>query len=206
MDLSQVSLGSDFLLHVILDDLIDRKFQAVEALRDELETIEEEIINAASQFDLKKLMNIRRSLLVLRKSISHEREVLIKVCRKDSPFVGEKAIFHFRDIYDHLTKFYESIEIYREMIASHMEMYLSIMNNQMSVIANKTNASMRRLTLITTIFMPLTLLAGIGGMSEWSMMTGPENWKISYPIFLLLMILLGVLNYLWIKRVENREK
>ena len=63
-----------------------------------------------------------------------------------------------------------------------MEMYLSMLNNQMARTANETNATVRRLTFITTIFMPLTLLAGIGGMSEWSMMTGPQNWRISYPL------------------------
>ena len=72
-----------------------------------------------------------------------------------------------------------------------MEMYLSMLNNQMTKAANqKTNMTVRRLTFITTIFMPLTLLAGIGGMSEWSMMTGPENWRIAYPAFLLVMIVI----------------
>ena len=76
-----------------------------------------------------------------------------------------------------------------------MEMYLSLINNQMTRSANETNVIVRRLTFITTIFMPLSLLAGIGGMSEWSMMTGPENWRISYPAFLLVMAVLGIANY-----------
>jgi magnesium transporter len=68
------------------------------------------------------------------------------------------------------------------------------------------NATVRRLTLITTIFMPLTLLAGIGGMSEWSMMTGPANWKISFPAFLLAMPVLGVANYYVLKWLEKRDR
>jgi magnesium transporter len=63
----------------------------------------------------------------------------------------------------------------------------------------------RRLTLISTIFMPLTLLAGIGGMSEYSMMTGPQNWRIAYPVFLLAMVVIGVVNYFLIKRMEKRR-
>ena len=86
-----------------------------------------------------------------------------------------------------------------------MEIYLSMMNNRMALLANRTNRFVRRLTLITTIFMPLTLLAGIGGMSEWSMMTGPANWKISYPLFLLLMAVIGVVNYLLLKRYESKD-
>jgi len=64
--------------------------------------------------------------------------------------------------------------------------------------------TVRRLTFITTIFMPLTLLAGIGGMSEWSMMTGPENWRIAYPAFLLVMVVIGFTSYYLLNRLETR--
>jgi magnesium transporter len=75
----------------------------------------------------------------------------------------------------------------------------------MTKAANDTNVIVRRLTFITTIFMPLTLLAGIGGMSEWSMMTGPQNWRVAYPIFLLAMVVLAVINYFLIKWIEKRR-
>ena len=86
-----------------------------------------------------------------------------------------------------------------------MEMYLSMLNNKMTIAANQTNKSVRRLTFITTIFMPLTLLAGIGGMSEWSMMTGPANWKIAYPAFLLGMAVIGFANYCLLKWLERKK-
>jgi len=105
--------------------------------------------------------------------------------------VSELAIYHFRDIYDHLAKFFEITEMNRDILTSLMEMYLSLINNRMARVANRTNSTVRRLTLITTIFMPLTLLAGIGGMSEWSMMTGPQNWRLAYPLFLLAMVVIG---------------
>jgi len=80
----------------------------------------------------------------------------------------------------------------------------------MAKVANETNATVRRLTFITTIFMPLTLLAGIGGMSEWSMMTGPTNWKVSYPLFLLGMGVIGSISYYLLNRLgkkrENRDR
>lgn len=77
---------------------------------------------------------------------------------------------------------------------------------EMTRAANETNSIVRRLTVITTIFMPLTLLAGIGGMSEWSMMTGPDNWRIAYPLFLLAMVVIGVSNYFILKRLEKRRR
>lgn len=106
-------------------------------------------------------------------------------------FVGVRAIY-FRDIYDHLAKFFEVVEICRELIASIMEIHLSIISNQTALVGNKTNHVMRRLTLITMVFMPLTLLAGIERMSEWTMMTGPQNWKIAYQAFFVLMGIIAV--------------
>jgi molybdenum cofactor synthesis domain-containing protein len=164
---------------------------------------EEAVLRDPAAFRPDVLMHLRRYLLDLRKSIFHEREILVRICRRDSPFVDEKSLFHFRDIYDHLAKFYELAEMYREMISNLMETYLSMVNNRMSQVANRMNKAMRRLTLITTIFMPLTLLAGIGGMSEWSMMTGPENWKIAYPAFILAMAAIGVVSYYILKRLEK---
>lgn len=201
-----VKQGPDFLAHFIMDLAIDHKFEAIEALQDEIDQLEEEILDKFVSFQPGKLMQLRRYLLSLRKSLFHERETLVKINRRDCPFITEKALFHFRDIYDHLTRFFEMVEIYREMITNLMEIYLSLINNQMSKVANRTNRVMRRLTFITTIFMPLTLLAGIGGMSEWSMMTGPENWKVSYTLFLLGMVVIGVINYYLLTWIDQRTE
>ena len=170
---------------------MDEKFDAIEALQDQLDTIEDDLLRSAAEFRPGRLVRLRRTLLHLRKSLVYEREILVKMCRRDSRYVTEAAIYDFRDIYDHLAKFFEVVEICRELIGSIMEIHLSMVNNQMTMVANRTNQIVRRLTLITTVFMPLTLLAGIGGMSEWSMMTGPDNWRIAYPAFLGGMLLLG---------------
>ncbi|HLP59038.1 MAG TPA: magnesium transporter CorA family protein [Candidatus Deferrimicrobium sp.] len=204
-DIGNARRGPDFLLHVILDYVVDRKFKAIEALQEELDSAEEIILKSPSSFNPETVMYLRKSLLSLRKSLYHEREVMIRVCRRDSPFISEKAIYHFRDIYDHLAKFFEAIEIYREMISTLMEMYLSMLNNRMTKVANRTNKIVRRLTLINTIFMPLTLLAGIGGMSEWTMMTGIGNWKLAYPLFLVLMVVVAVANYFILKKLEDKD-
>lgn len=206
MHIDSARQGPAFLMHIVLDAIVDRKVLAVETLEDELDSAEERMMANLAGFDAQVLLYLRRNLLGVRKSLFHEREILMKICRKDCPFISEQAIFHYRDIYDHLAKFFELTETYRDTVTSLTEMYLSLLNNEMSRAANETNSIVRRLTVITTIFMPLTLLAGIGGMSEWSMMTGPENWRIAYPLFLLVMAALGVCNYFVLKWLEKRRR
>ena len=98
--------GPSFLMHVILDYVVDQKFSAIEALVDELDTLEGAMLDDASSFNPAELIRFRRYLLSLRKSLFHEREILVKICRKDCRFITEKAIFHYRDIYDHLVGFF----------------------------------------------------------------------------------------------------
>jgi magnesium transporter len=198
--------GPAVLMHRVLDYLVDQKFNAFEALEDELEEAEDQVLDNPASFDPTDLMRIRKSLQVLRKSLFHEREILVKICRLDCPFITEKAIAHYRDIYDHLSKFFELTETYREIVTSLMELYSSLQNNLMSRSANETNASVRRLTLIATVFMPLTLIASIGGMSEWTMMTGSLSWKVSYPLFILAMAIIAVGNFIIIRRIERKAR
>lgn len=205
-DLGTVKTGPAFLMHVILDYIVDQKFQAFDSLEDELDLAEDEVVNNTSEFRPTELIRLRKSLLSLRKSLFHEREILVKICRMDCPFIQEKAIFHYRDIYDHLAKFFELTETYREIVTSLMEMYTSLLNNLMTKMSNETNSSVRRLTLMATIFMPLTLIASIGGMSEWSMMTGPANWRIAYPLFILGMLVIGVIDYYLIRHLEKGNR
>ena len=204
-NLAEAARGPDYLCHEILDQIVDEKFDVIEQLQEELETAEEAILQSVLSFKPEELLRLRRRLLTVRKSLLHEREVLTKICRKDSPFIGEKCIYGYRDIYDHLVRFFETTEIAREMISSLMEMYLSLLNNRMTMAANQMNLVVKRLAYITTIFMPLTLLAGIGGMSEWSMMTGAQNWKVSYPAFLALMAVMGGLSYLVLRWFDRRR-
>jgi magnesium transporter len=194
----------DNLMHKILDYIVDEKYRAFDVLEDELEAAEEQLLNEVESFDPVELLGIRRRLLNLRKSLFHEREILTKIIRMDSPFITQKGIVQYRDIYDHLAKFFEMAETFREIETSLMELYSSLLNNYMTKMSNATNISVRRLTLIATIFMPLTLIASIGGMSEWSMITGPDNWKMAYPLFILGMLIIGAATWFVIRRMEKR--
>ena len=137
MDIESARQGPSFLMHVILDHVVDQKFLAIGALEDELDALEESMLADASNFNPADLMGLRRDLLSLRKSLFHEREILVKICRQDCLFISEKAIFHYRDIYDHLAKFFELTESYRDIVTSLMGMYLSMLNNQMTKAAER---------------------------------------------------------------------
>ena len=192
------------LMHKVLDFIVDQKYTAFDTMEDELDESEDFLIDHVSEFQPVKLLHLRRNLVMLRKSLYHEREILVKINRLDCPFIPEKAVIAYRDIYDHLAKFFELTETYREIETSLMELYTSLLNNKMTQMSNETNASVKRLTLITTVFMPLTLIASIGGMSEWTMMTGgEEKWKTSYTFFIVGMIIIGGMNYFLIKGLEK---
>jgi magnesium transporter len=205
-DLGNARQGPAYLLHVLLDRIVDQKFVAIEAIEESINESEDVILTDIDRFNPADLLRLRRNLLKLRKSLFHEREIMVKICRKDCPYIPDKAILYYRDVYDHLAKFFELTESSRDIVSSLMEMHVLLINNRMTKAANDTNITVRRLTFITTIFMPLTLLAGIGGMSEWSMMTGPENWKIAYPLFLAGLAVIGFANYFLLKRVEKKRK
>lgn len=202
-DSPSLRTGPAYLLHRVLDYLVDQKYDAFDTMEDELEWAEESLLEDVSSFQPVNLISLRKSLMALRKGLFHESEILVKINRQDCPFIPEKALIPYRDIYDHLVKFFELTETYRETETSLMELYTSLLNNQMTRMSNETNTSVRRLTMIATVFMPLTLIASIGGMSEWTMITGQENWKVSYPFFILGMIVIGGLNYLFIRGMER---
>lgn len=204
MDFNIAKLGPAFAVHSILDHIIDKKLDAIE---DELMQIEDDMLNNTLDFDLSELQRIRNDLLSLRRSFFHEREILVKICRMDTHFVPENAIIHYKDIYNHVNKFYDQTEKCREMLSGIMQTNFALVNIEMSKSANRTNASVRRLTYVTTVFMPLTFFSGVGGMSEFSMMTGSENWKIAYPAFLVAMVLIGIGSYFLLKWLgRNDEK
>jgi len=207
-EMRNAKMGPSFAMHVILDHIVDDKFTAIEAVGDNLAYLEDIMTENHSAFDHTLLQKIRQSLMSLRKSLFHEREILVKICRNDINLIPDKAIIHYNDIYDHVTKFFEITEIYREMVTNLIQTNLAIINNDIAISANATNNSVKRLTVITTIFMPLTLISGILGMSEWSMMTSRFSWKVSYPAFLVLMVVIAFASYFilkWLERNDNKQ-
>jgi len=200
----RIQKGPAYFLHQMIDKLVDQKYEQIELLEDNLDRNEDVILGNIKSFKPTSLMETRRNLLMMRRSLLQERDVFGKIARGDSIFISNDALIYYRDIYDHLLIYLDMTETARELETNLMEMYLSMLNNEMSKAASRTNAIIRRLTIITTIFMPLTLISGIGGMSEYTMITGPENWRIAYLVLLTVMTLIGLVNWLLLRKLERK--
>jgi magnesium transporter len=157
--------GPDWTLHAIIDQLVDSTMPLVDSLGEQLEAVEERMLEAPRQEDLLSLHKIRRQLLRLHRIVAPERDVIRGVGR-ERDVVSEDAYRYFQDVGDHLSRVQDSIETYQDVASSVMDVYLSAQNNRM-------NEIMKQLTVVATIFMPLTLLSGIYGMNVIGRASGP---------------------------------
>jgi len=180
--------GSDYLFYALMDVIVDNYFLILEYLGEQIENLEDKVINRPESETVERVQAIKRELILMRRSIWPLREVISSVTREDTPFISKFSAPYLRDLYDHTIQVIDTIETFREMIASVLDIYLSNMSNKM-------NEIMKVLTIIATIFIPLTFLAGIYGMNFESM---PElHWKWSYPLFwfLITIIFIGLLMF-----------
>lgn len=178
--------GADYLTYRIMDVVVDNYFSVLEKLGDQIELLDEEVINNPGQEIIQKIYDLKRNLIFLRKSIWPLREVVNNITREENSLF-KKATFPFlHDLYDHAIQVIDTLETYRDLVSGLLDMY-------MSNVSNKMNEVMKVLTIIATIFIPLTFLAGIYGMNFEFM---PElKWPYAYPILLSVMVivLLGML-------------
>lgn len=181
----------DFLAYTILDCLVDSYFGVLEIFGGKLEEIETQIVETPSQKSLKQLYQHKRKILNLRRAIWPLRELLANLDRSESKFVSANTKLYLRDVYSHVIELIDTVEIYREMLSGLLDVYLSSLSNRL-------NEVMKVLTVITTIFMPLTFIAGIYGMNFEHM---PElRWEYGYPIVIGLMTAIGGLMFVAFKR------
>jgi len=183
------TLGSDYLLYALIDAIVDNYYIIVETLSNKIEDLEDNLFNGFSQEEIsQQIQNLKREVLKVRRAIFPLREIISKLEKNESDFIKDKTIHFFRDVYDHVIQISENIEIYREMIWSLMDMY-------MTTISNKMNEVMKVLTIISTIFIPLTFMAGIYGMNFDYM---PElHYKYAYFILcgIMVVVFLSMLYY-----------
>jgi magnesium transporter len=183
--------GMDFMLHQIMDRLIDNYFPKLEILEDKIEALETEVFTDPSPELLNTVFELRHHVVHLKRVASQEREVLIAITRGAFPFVSERAQIYFKDIYDHLFKIVEIADNHRETMNIILQAYLSL-------VSNKLNNTMRVLTVIATIMLPLTVITGIYGMNFDHM---PElRWRYGYYATLLGMAMLAAGMLLYIRR------
>ncbi|WP_313073088.1 magnesium/cobalt transporter CorA [Melaminivora sp.] len=191
-------LEADYLLYALLDTLVDSGFPLLDALGDELEALEDEILSDANQEARNKLHYAKRELVVMRRAWWPQREVIAALMRDDAPFIRDATRVYLRDCHDHSVVIIDFVETYREMASSLLDVYLSAVSQRM-------NNVMKALTVVATIFLPLTFITGLYGMnfdtdSRWNM---PElHWRYGYLYVLALMlgIVAGMLAYFRRKR------
>lgn len=186
------TLGSDYLLYTLIDAVVDHYFNIIESLSDKLEDLESDMFDGRMDGSMsQQVQEMKREVLKIRRAIFPLREVISRIEKHESPLISRKTKTYFRDIYDHIIQVSENIDIYREMIWSLMEMY-------MTTISNKMNEVMKVLTIMASIFIPLTFIAGIYGMNFDFI---PElKYKYSYFILWGVMILIVILMIRYFKR------
>ncbi|WP_414529613.1 magnesium/cobalt transporter CorA [Nodularia chucula] len=188
--------GADYLAYALLDAIIDGFFPVLELYGERLEELEEEVIFNPTRKTLQQIYQIRRELLQLRRAIWPQRNAISSLIRDGSELIGAEVQIYLRDCYDHAVQVMDMVENYRELASGLMDVYLS-------AVSNKMNEIMKLLTVISSIFIPLTFVAGIYGMNfntETSPYNMPElNWYWGYPICLAVMaaIALGLLFFFW---------
>ena len=188
-------LGADHLCALLLDAVIDGYFPVLERFGDRLETIEEEALDSPSRELLGRIHDVRNDLMTLRRSLWPTRDVLHALGREPTSFVGEHARQHFRDTYDHTMELLDLTEGYREIGSDLRDIYLASINNRM-------NDVMKVLTVIATVFMPLTFITGYYGMnfntdSPWNMPL--LNFRYGGPVAVAVMTAttIGMLIFFW---------
>ncbi len=188
--------GTDYLAYAVLDAIVDGFFPVLERYGEQLEDLEEEVIAKPTRKTLQKIYQLRRELLQLRRAIWPQRDAINTLIRDRSELISEDVQIYLRDCYDHAVQVMDMVETYRELASGLMDVYLS-------AVGNKMNEVMKLLTVVSSIFIPLTFIAGIYGMNfntEKSPYNMPElNWYWGYPLCLAVMgfIGLGLLFLFW---------
>lgn len=179
--------GSDYLIYLLLDTIIDDYFRFVEHTGNQLQDIETQLLEGTEQVQIHQLYTLKRQTIIMRKTIAPIRDIIHLLIKESDNRTLKKFELYLLDLHDHCIRLLEEIDLQRELTNSLLDMYLSIQNNRM-------NETMKTLTIFASLFIPLTFIAGVYGMNFEFM---PElKWKYSYPAVLLIMgIIAGLMLY-----------
>jgi magnesium transporter len=180
---------ADYLLYRLIDIIVDNYYSVLDAIGQKIEVIEEEIYKNSSEQQFKKIQKLKKELIFLRKALYPLRDAMSKVIKDESGFIEANNVRYYADVYDHVVHLIDSLDTYKDLTSGLMDIYINTLNARM-------NEVMKVLTVISTIFMPLTFIVGIYGMnfhtstSPWNM---PElDWAYGYPIVWVVMLLIVV--------------
>jgi magnesium transporter len=183
--------GTDYLAYALIDTVVDHYFKVFEEIGEKIEALQEEVLENPSPQILQAIQNLKREMIFIRKSIWPLREIISGMLRSESPLIKEDILPYLRDVYDHTIQVIDTAETFRDMLSGMLDIYLSS-------VSNKMNEVMKVLTIMATIFIPLTFIAGIYGMNFEFM---PElKWHWSYPVLWIILITIFVAMVFWFKR------
>ena len=184
-------MGADYLTYALVDMIVDNYFAILENFGERIECIEEELIDKPSPDKLQVIQTLKRELIFLRKSVWPLRELISGLERSESPLIADTTPIYLRDVYDHTIQVIDTVESHRDMVSGMLDTYLSSVSNRM-------NEVMKVLTIIATIFIPITFVAGIYGMNFQNM---PElSWPWGYFGALGVMGCIGATMVLYFRR------
>jgi len=175
--------GADYLLYALVDAIVDQYFAVLELSGEQIEAVQQAVVDDPKPETLNEIHALKRQLLFVRRAVWPLRDVMTNLSRSDCPFLQHPTKVFFRDVYDHVVQIVDTIEILREMVSASLDIYLSS-------VSYRLNAIMRVLTVITTIFMPLSFIASIYGMNFDYMPELRSSW--GYPVVLGVMAAVGV--------------
>lgn len=178
--------GGDYLVYVLIDTVVDNYFEIFEHIDNQIEFLEETVLLNPTDASLQTIQKLKKNLIILRKSITPLREAVGYLEKGESNLIDPRTTQYIRDVYDHIIHILDTIDTYRDILSSLMDSFLSSLSNKM-------NQIMKVLTIIATIFIPLTFIVGIYGMNFQYM---PElGWKWAYPTVwgVIVIIFLGML-------------
>jgi len=175
-------LGADYLFYALMDAVVDCYFNAIERIGDKLEVIEEEIITDPKRESLIHLYNLKREVIYLRKQVWPLRDMVNSLIRTENDLISDNTQIFFRDLQDHSTRIIDTVETYRDLLSGIMDIHISTN-------ANKMNEVMKVLTIMSTIFIPVTFIAGVYGMNFENM---PEI-KTTYGYYVVCGIMLAII-------------
>lgn len=180
--------GSDYLLYRLIDTVIDEYFIVLESLGEQIEVMEEHIIASPTPQNARVIYRLKRQMLLLRKAIWPMREAISHLMNCEESLISKFTRVYLRDVYDHTVQAIDTVETFRDILASMLDMYLSSLTNRM-------NEIMKTLTIITTIFIPITAIASIYGMN-FSNMPG-QNWQYGFATVMVVIVIITAVMMLY---------
>ncbi len=172
-------MGADYLAYALLDAVVDSYFGILEQIGDQIEQLEDELVMQPAPETMGRIHHFKREMILLRKAVWPLRELIGGLQRSESPLIAESTAIFLRDVYDHTIQIIDTVETFRDVLSGLLDLYLSSISNRM-------NEVMKVLTVIATVFIPLSFIAGVYGMNFDFM---PElHWRWSYPLLWLVML------------------